>query len=135
MYTKLTGNPLTPDIAFTTLAVFGQLSHPFIMIPHIVNCHINGFISTGRLRTFFEAPEYERSNDSNHNRLVDAEVRLNGSVNYEVNMVTNQVSFLLVRTFCKVLKNYFYPVHFVSKESSCHKSHFVFYPFFNFQTF
>ncbi|XP_071784445.1 ATP-binding cassette sub-family C member 9-like isoform X2 [Asterias amurensis] len=84
MYTKLTGNPLTPDIAFTALAVFGQLSHPLIMIPHIVNCHINGFISTGRLRTFFEAPEIERSNDSNHNRLVDAEVKLNGSVNYEV---------------------------------------------------
>ncbi|XP_022081112.1 ATP-binding cassette sub-family C member 8-like isoform X2 [Acanthaster planci] len=60
LYTKLTGKPLTPDIAFAALSVFNQMVTPLFVMPNVFVYHINAVISTGRLRAFFEAPEIER---------------------------------------------------------------------------
>ncbi|XP_038067451.1 ATP-binding cassette sub-family C member 9-like [Patiria miniata] len=60
LYTKLTGEPLTPDIAFAALSVFNQMLTPLFIMPNVFVYHINAIISTGRLRMFFEAPEIER---------------------------------------------------------------------------
>ncbi|XP_071784449.1 ATP-binding cassette sub-family C member 8-like isoform X1 [Asterias amurensis] len=76
LYTKLTGKPLTPDIAFAALSVFNQMSIPLYLMPNVFIFHINAIISTGRLRAFFEAPEIEESEADSGKGTVNPEVKV-----------------------------------------------------------
>ncbi|XP_038067610.1 ATP-binding cassette sub-family C member 8-like [Patiria miniata] len=60
LYTKLSGKPLTSDVAFAALAVFNQMALPLIIMPNVLVVHINAMVSTKRLRAFFEALEIEK---------------------------------------------------------------------------
>ena len=59
-HTQFTGDPLTPEKAFSSLALFNQLSGPLFMLPLITTSIVNGFISARRLQSFFMAQEVER---------------------------------------------------------------------------
>ncbi|XP_033646525.1 ATP-binding cassette sub-family C member 9-like [Asterias rubens] len=80
LYTKLTGKPLTPDVAFAALAVFSQMTLPLYLMPNVFIFHINAIVSTGRLRAFFEAPEIEKPSYGNG----QDGVRMDGTINREV---------------------------------------------------
>ncbi|XP_038067062.1 ATP-binding cassette sub-family C member 8-like isoform X2 [Patiria miniata] len=81
LYTKLTGLPLTSDVAFAALSVFNQMSLPLFLMPMVFVMHINAVVSTKRLRTFFEAPEIEKSELDEE----DTEVEVGrGLINQEV---------------------------------------------------
>ena len=92
LYTKLTGKPLTPDIAFAALSVFNQMSIPLYLMPNVFIFHINAVISTGRLRLFFEAPEIEESEaDSGKSAArLRGERTVNPEVSNEVDYTVDQ---------------------------------------------
>ena len=54
---------MTPDITFAALNIFNQLAFPLTILPQVITCQINGYISTKRLRAFFDAPEIEERED------------------------------------------------------------------------
>ncbi|XP_054751630.2 ATP-binding cassette sub-family C member 9-like [Lytechinus pictus] len=58
-YTSLTGKPLTPDVAFTTLSLFNQITAPLFLLPFVINLFVNCLVSCRRLKTYFLAPEIE----------------------------------------------------------------------------
>ncbi|XP_022110730.1 ATP-binding cassette sub-family C member 9-like [Acanthaster planci] len=60
-YSTFTGEPLTPEKAFSALALFNQLNWPLFMLPLVTAAFVNGVISTKRLQKFFMAQEVERS--------------------------------------------------------------------------
>ncbi|XP_038067188.1 ATP-binding cassette sub-family C member 9-like [Patiria miniata] len=60
-YTAFSGEPLTADKAFSSLALFNILSGPLFMLPLITTAIVNGYISTMRLQKFFLAQEVEKS--------------------------------------------------------------------------
>ncbi|XP_022105344.1 ATP-binding cassette sub-family C member 9-like [Acanthaster planci] len=60
-YTTFTGELLTPEKAFSALALFNQLSAPLFILPLVTATLVNGIISTRRLQKFFIAQEIERS--------------------------------------------------------------------------
>ncbi|XP_022105345.1 ATP-binding cassette sub-family C member 9-like [Acanthaster planci] len=60
-YTVFSGESLTPEKAFSSLALFNQLSGPLFMLPLVTAALVNGVISTTRLQRFFMAQEVEKS--------------------------------------------------------------------------
>eukprot|EP00057_Strongylocentrotus_purpuratus_P024846 XP_011679320.1 PREDICTED: ATP-binding cassette sub-family C member 9-like [Strongylocentrotus purpuratus] len=62
-YTSITGKPLTPDIAFTTLSLSNQIVVPLFILPLVINLFVNCLVSCGRLKTYFLAPEIEGDGD------------------------------------------------------------------------
>ena len=63
-YTALTGKPLTPDVTFSSLALFNQLAMPLFILPMSLAMLVNGLVSTKRLLTFLLAPEVEGKESS-----------------------------------------------------------------------
>ncbi|XP_072179239.1 ATP-binding cassette sub-family C member 9-like [Diadema setosum] len=61
-YTAITKEPLTPDIAFSTLALFNQITAPLFLLPFVVNLFVNCIVSCKRLSAYFAAPEIEGGN-------------------------------------------------------------------------
>ncbi|XP_033637853.1 ATP-binding cassette sub-family C member 9-like [Asterias rubens] len=53
----LTGQILTPDVAFSSLALFNLLQDPLFLFPMTLFMTINGAISTARIGAFLAAPE------------------------------------------------------------------------------
>ncbi|XP_038059425.1 ATP-binding cassette sub-family C member 9-like [Patiria miniata] len=68
-YTALTGLPLTPDVTFSSLALFNQLGIPLFLLPISLAMTVNAVVSTNRLRKFLLAPEVE----GNESALIDGE--------------------------------------------------------------
>ena len=95
LYTKLTGKPLTPDVAFAALAVFSQMTLPLYLMPNVFIFHINAIVSTGRLRAFFEAPEIEKPSYGNG----QDGVRMDGSINREVTSDSRVIIQLIKQDF------------------------------------
>ncbi|XP_071504808.1 ATP-binding cassette sub-family C member 9-like [Diadema antillarum] len=58
-YTFLTGKPLTPDVAFSSLSFFNQLTIPLFLLPMTLATMVNAVVSSNRLLNFFMAPEVE----------------------------------------------------------------------------
>ncbi len=63
-YTALTGKPLTPDVTFSSLALFNQLALPLFILPMSLAMLVNGLVSTNRLLNFLLAPEVEGKENS-----------------------------------------------------------------------
>ena len=55
--TALTGQVLTPEVAFSSLSLFNILQDPLFLFPMTLFLTVNGAISTGRIATFLAAPE------------------------------------------------------------------------------
>ena len=72
-YTALTGLPLTPDITFSSLALFNRLSMPLMMLPMSLLYFINGIVSTKRIQKFLAAPEVEDDSVTDHTNGVTSE--------------------------------------------------------------
>ncbi|XP_033647176.1 ATP-binding cassette sub-family C member 8-like [Asterias rubens] len=75
LYTKLTGLPLTPAVAFSSLAAFNQLLLPIFILPFVLMTTINGVVSTRRLKVFLAAPEIEDIIDNQPTIKNEVEVR------------------------------------------------------------
>ena len=58
-YTWVTEFDLTPDVAFSSLALFNLLGGPLFLFPLTMFLLVNGIISTSRLQFFLAAPEVE----------------------------------------------------------------------------
>ncbi|XP_071784145.1 ATP-binding cassette sub-family C member 9-like isoform X2 [Asterias amurensis] len=58
-YTALCGKPLTPDVTFSSLALFNALLNPLTLLPVSLMYTINGIVSTKRLEKFLSAPDVE----------------------------------------------------------------------------
>ncbi|XP_033648066.1 ATP-binding cassette sub-family C member 9-like [Asterias rubens] len=59
-YTALTGDPLTPAVTFSSLALFNALLVPLMNLPMSLLYFINGYVSTKRVQKFLAAPEVEK---------------------------------------------------------------------------
>ncbi|XP_077980908.1 ATP-binding cassette sub-family C member 8-like [Glandiceps talaboti] len=55
--------PLTPDLAFASLALFNQLVWPMAMLPNMIGYLVAAIASTRRLQSFFAATELENKDD------------------------------------------------------------------------
>ncbi|XP_071961483.1 ATP-binding cassette sub-family C member 9-like [Antedon mediterranea] len=60
LYSAIEGVDLTPDIAFSSLALFQQLAVPLFLLPMTLAFLVNAIVSTKRLRNFLIAPEIEK---------------------------------------------------------------------------
>ncbi|XP_072179889.1 ATP-binding cassette sub-family C member 9-like [Diadema setosum] len=69
LYTPLTGTPLTPDKAFSSLALFNQVTAPLFLLPYLINLSVNFCTSTKRLARFLSAPEVETGIASQPSRV------------------------------------------------------------------
>ena len=58
-YTLIEGKDLTPDVAFSSLALFNLLGAPMFLFPFTMFLFVNGIVSTRRLQNFLAAPEVE----------------------------------------------------------------------------
>ncbi|KAJ8047636.1 ATP-binding cassette sub-family C member 9 [Holothuria leucospilota] len=63
LYGIISGKALTPDITFSSLSIFNNMFVPLIILPQVFTFYANAIVSTGRLRTFFSAPEVEENQD------------------------------------------------------------------------
>ncbi|XP_030856170.1 ATP-binding cassette sub-family C member 9 isoform X1 [Strongylocentrotus purpuratus] len=59
LYSVFTGKNLTPDVAFTSLAVINQLQLPLQLLPKVSSSFVTAVVSIRRLGNFFKAPEIE----------------------------------------------------------------------------
>ncbi|XP_033647488.1 ATP-binding cassette sub-family C member 9-like [Asterias rubens] len=64
-YSPISGEALTPDKAFASLALFNLLAIPLFMLPLVTAQLVNGIISTRRLQRFFMAQEVEKQSAGN----------------------------------------------------------------------
>ncbi|XP_041459434.1 ATP-binding cassette sub-family C member 9-like isoform X1 [Lytechinus variegatus] len=77
-YTALTGEPLSPDIAFSSLYLFNSLIDPMFIFPYVISLGVNSHISTKRIKFFLVAPEIEgkasleQDSDRQHEVLFDS---------------------------------------------------------------
>ena len=51
---------LTPDVAFSSLALFNQLALPLFILPMSLAFMVNAIVSTKRIQGFLIAPEVEK---------------------------------------------------------------------------
>ncbi|XP_072037224.1 ATP-binding cassette sub-family C member 9-like isoform X2 [Amphiura filiformis] len=58
-YTLIENKDLTPDVAFSSLALFNLLGAPLFLFPITLFLFVNGYISTSRLQIFLAAPDVE----------------------------------------------------------------------------
>lgn len=93
LYQTISGEVLTPDITFSSLSIFNNMFVPLIVLPSVFTFFANAIVSTGRLRTFFSAPEVEDNEDGRtrsqeeeeeENDLDDASVRWIGFISLPV---------------------------------------------------
>ena len=56
-------NVLTPDIAFSSLALFHQITGPLVLLPYILNLSVNLNISVKRLTKFLTTSEVQPVED------------------------------------------------------------------------
>uniref|UniRef100_A0ABM0N098 ATP-binding cassette sub-family C member 9-like n=1 Tax=Saccoglossus kowalevskii TaxID=10224 RepID=A0ABM0N098_SACKO len=63
VYSIVSPTPLTPEIAFSSLALFNQMMIPLFLLPMIIGQTVNAYVSTNRLQNFFIAPEIEDIED------------------------------------------------------------------------
>ncbi|XP_033123425.1 ATP-binding cassette sub-family C member 9-like isoform X2 [Anneissia japonica] len=68
LYSKLEGVDLKPDIAFSSLALFQQLTVPLFLLPMTLAFLVNAIVSTNRLRNFLIAPEIEKLDNGRQQR-------------------------------------------------------------------
>ncbi|XP_070536210.1 ATP-binding cassette sub-family C member 8-like [Ptychodera flava] len=61
VYTLINPDPLTPEVAFASLALFNQLVWPLSTLPSCVSYLVNALAGTRRLRTFFASAELAES--------------------------------------------------------------------------
>ncbi|XP_054751628.2 ATP-binding cassette sub-family C member 9-like isoform X1 [Lytechinus pictus] len=60
-YTAITGNVLAPDVAFSSLSFFNNLTSPMFIFPYVISLFVNAHVSTKRLQSYFSGPEVEGS--------------------------------------------------------------------------
>nr|XP_006820966.1 PREDICTED: ATP-binding cassette sub-family C member 9-like [Saccoglossus kowalevskii] len=63
VYSLVSPVPLTPELAFSSLALFQQLIIPLFLLPLTINFTVNALVSVGRLQKFFVATEIEENDD------------------------------------------------------------------------
>ncbi|XP_006820965.2 ATP-binding cassette sub-family C member 9-like [Saccoglossus kowalevskii] len=63
VYSLVSPLPLTPELAFSSLALFQQLIIPLYLLPMTIAFTVNAIVSVGRLQKFFVAPEIEENHD------------------------------------------------------------------------
>ena len=56
---SMNDNVLTPDIAFSSLALFHQITGPLVLLPYILNLSVNLNISVKRLTKFLTTSEVQ----------------------------------------------------------------------------
>ncbi|XP_030855895.1 ATP-binding cassette sub-family C member 9 [Strongylocentrotus purpuratus] len=64
VYTPLNSTPLTPDTAFSSLALFNLISVPLILLPHVLNLSVTLKVSVKRLVEFLGSPEVKPLDDN-----------------------------------------------------------------------
>eukprot|EP00057_Strongylocentrotus_purpuratus_P024843 XP_011679317.1 PREDICTED: ATP-binding cassette sub-family C member 9-like [Strongylocentrotus purpuratus] len=64
VYTPLNDTPLTPDTAFSSLALFNLISVPLILLPHVLNLSVTLKVSVKRLVEFLGSPEVKPLDDN-----------------------------------------------------------------------
>ncbi|XP_070555573.1 ATP-binding cassette sub-family C member 9-like [Ptychodera flava] len=57
LYSVITHDPLTPEVAFTSVAFFNQLNIPLFIIPMMAGAAVGAVVSVNRLTGFFSATE------------------------------------------------------------------------------
>ncbi|XP_077870404.1 ATP-binding cassette sub-family C member 9-like [Saccoglossus kowalevskii] len=60
VYSAVSPTPLTPEVAFSSLALFNLLVIPMMLIPTTVQVLVNAIVSMDRLQSFFASPEIEK---------------------------------------------------------------------------
>ncbi|XP_070560016.1 ATP-binding cassette sub-family C member 9-like [Ptychodera flava] len=63
LYPYLYNTPLTPEVAFSSVALFNQLNIPLMLVPMVIGFTVNTMVSVRRLRKFFIAAEIEGKED------------------------------------------------------------------------
>ena len=63
MYEVFEKTPLTPDVAFSSLALFNQMALPLFILPMSLAFIVNAVVSTKRLQGFLIAPEVEKKQE------------------------------------------------------------------------
>ncbi|XP_078001329.1 ATP-binding cassette sub-family C member 9-like [Glandiceps talaboti] len=63
VYSMVTDQLLTPELAFSSLALFNTLRMPLNQLPMLMNLTVNALVSIKRLNRFFIAVEIEDRND------------------------------------------------------------------------
>ncbi|XP_070536031.1 ATP-binding cassette sub-family C member 9-like [Ptychodera flava] len=61
VYAVTNPSPLTPELAFASLALFNAFVMPLSMVPTVITLLVNAIASTKRLQTFFAAAEVDES--------------------------------------------------------------------------
>lgn len=59
-YEKIEKTPLTPEVAFASLALFQMLNSPLLVLPNAVISLINALVSIRRILRYLTAPEVEK---------------------------------------------------------------------------
>nr|XP_006824100.1 PREDICTED: ATP-binding cassette sub-family C member 9-like [Saccoglossus kowalevskii] len=57
IYSKIGPSPLTPELAFSALALFNHLAMPLLELPNAISETVNAIISTRRFQNLFDACE------------------------------------------------------------------------------
>nr|XP_006822844.1 PREDICTED: ATP-binding cassette sub-family C member 9-like [Saccoglossus kowalevskii] len=63
VYSAVSPTPLTPELAFSSLALFNQLIIPLVLLPNAIGFFVSAIASTARLQQFFIAIEIEQHDD------------------------------------------------------------------------
>ncbi|XP_071960045.1 ATP-binding cassette sub-family C member 8-like [Antedon mediterranea] len=63
LYEVFEGTPLTPDVAFSSLSLFNQITIPLFVMPMTFTFLVNAHVSTKRLQNFLQSPECEERDD------------------------------------------------------------------------
>ncbi|KAL8291886.1 hypothetical protein RQP46_002144 [Phenoliferia psychrophenolica] len=62
-FALFSGKPLTPDVAFPSLAIFTLMQTPIAVLPYLVSLMIDSRVSAKRIDDFLRAPELEEDLD------------------------------------------------------------------------
>ncbi|XP_071803247.1 ATP-binding cassette sub-family C member 9-like [Asterias amurensis] len=86
-YTPLTGKLLTPDITFSTLALFNEIAIPLYNIPLSLSALVSAVVSSRRLMTFLLAPEVQgrHKTSAEHDDDLEPKVKIQGSIGTQTN--------------------------------------------------
>ncbi|XP_078001214.1 ATP-binding cassette sub-family C member 9-like [Glandiceps talaboti] len=84
LYSLMTGQLFTPEIAFSSLALFNSLRIPLIQIPLIMNVTVNAYVSIQRLNQFFIAVEIEDRNDGRPPRITGIDQTNRGTMSARI---------------------------------------------------
>ncbi|XP_070558915.1 ATP-binding cassette sub-family C member 9-like [Ptychodera flava] len=87
VYSVISPTPLTPEVAFASLALFNTLVIPLFMVPVVVSHTVNGYVSTQRLRKFFCAREIERKEIQGDRLTTENEDNGHGSESLDLHQI------------------------------------------------